>query len=165
MEANLVRHMISTGPAEVLIASVWQGLLLTAVAWACLRLIPGLRASVRFTVWLIVFLLVALLPCFALFRVLSHAAPLASPTAFSLRLNPAWAFTVEAVWVFASLFSLFRLISGALQMRKLYRDSKAVPFETGAARPVEIRLSDAVDAPSVIGFFPAGGCAAPFPVE
>jgi hypothetical protein len=49
MEANLLRQLISTGPAELLIASIWQGLLLTALAWAALKLAPGLRASTRFT--------------------------------------------------------------------------------------------------------------------
>jgi hypothetical protein len=51
MEANLLQQLISTGPAEILISSLWQGLLLTACAWACLKLIPNLRASTRFTVW------------------------------------------------------------------------------------------------------------------
>ena len=55
MEANLLRQFISTGPAELLIASIWQGLLLTALAWAALKLAPGLRASTRFTLWMIVF--------------------------------------------------------------------------------------------------------------
>ena len=36
MEANLLQQLSSTGPAELLIASIWQGLLLTAVAWAAL---------------------------------------------------------------------------------------------------------------------------------
>lgn len=75
MEAILLGHFISTGPAELLIASIWQGLLLTAVAWAALRLVTGLRASTRFALWMIVFLLVALLPCFAIGRVLFGAAP------------------------------------------------------------------------------------------
>ena len=156
MEANLVRQLISTGPADVLISSAWQGLLLTAFAWACLKLAPGLRASVRFTVWLIVFLLVALLPCFALFRSLSHVASTGAPAGFALHVNPAWAIALEAAWLIASLFSVARLLSGAWQMRAMYRNSTVVPFEgltTAGSRPVEIRLSDAVDAPSVIGFF------------
>ena len=66
MEANLLRQFISTSPAQLLIASIWQGLLLTAFAWAALKLAPALRANTRFTLWLIVFLLVALLPCFSL---------------------------------------------------------------------------------------------------
>src|SRR5271156_3008719 len=115
MEANLLRQFISTSPAELLIASIWQGLLLTALAWAALKLAPGLRASTRFTLWLIVFLLVALLPCFAVSRSLFSAypspLPTVPPTGFSLHLNIAWAFILEAVWLFASLLSLGRLVS------------------------------------------------------
>ena len=64
MEA-ILRQLISTNPAELLIASIWQGVVLTALAWAAIKLAPGLRAATRFTLWLIVFLLVALLPFFA----------------------------------------------------------------------------------------------------
>ena len=85
MEAILLGHFISTGPAELLIASIWQGLLLTAVAWTALRLASGLRASTRFTLWMIVFLLVALLPCFAIGRGAVWAVPsLASPAAANI---------------------------------------------------------------------------------
>src|ERR1700753_1748284 len=167
MEATLLGHFISTGPAELLIASIWQGLLLTAVAWAVLRLASGLRASTRFTLWMIVFLLVALLPCFAIGRGLFGADPvLASPArqTLSLHLNVAWAFALEVVGAFASLFSLGRLLKSGRQMRALLRNSVPVPFEAlgeeiqpvvtrNGKRPVEIRLSEAVDAPSVIGFF------------
>jgi beta-lactamase regulating signal transducer with metallopeptidase domain len=167
MEAILLGHFISTGPAELLIASIWQGLLLTAVAWAALRLASGLRASTRFALWMIVFLLVALLPCFAISRGLFGAGPgLASPApqTFSLHLNVAWAFALEVVWAFASLFSLGRLFLSGRQMRALLRNSIPVPFHAldeeiqsvvtrSGKRSVEVRLSDAVDAPSVIGFF------------
>jgi beta-lactamase regulating signal transducer with metallopeptidase domain len=167
MESILLGHFISTGPAELLIASIWQGLLLTAVAWVALRLASGLRASTRFTLWMVVFLLVALLPCIAIARGFFGAAPsLASPAppTFSLHLNVAWAFALEAVWAFTSLFSLGRLFLSGRQMRALLRNSVPVPFHAldeeiqpvvtrSGKRSVEIRLSDAVDAPSVIGFF------------
>ncbi len=167
MEANLLQF-ISTSPAELLIASIWQGLLLTALAWAALKLAPGLRASTRFTLWLIVFTLVALLPCIAAGRALFGSHPLlasALPQAgFSLHLNSAWAFAIEGLWLLASLFSLARLYAGARQMRMLTRNSTPLAFHdldeeiqtvvvrTGS-RPVEVRLSDAVDAPSMLGFF------------
>jgi beta-lactamase regulating signal transducer with metallopeptidase domain len=167
MEAILSGHFISTGPAELLIASIWQGLLLTTVAWAALRLASGLRASTRFTLWMIVFLLVALLPAFAIARGLFGAdAGMASsgPQTFSLHLNVAWALVLELVWAFASLFSLGRLFLSSRQMRALLQNSVPVAFDSldeeiraavtrSDKRPVEIRLSDAVDAPSVIGFF------------
>jgi hypothetical protein len=83
---------------------------------------------------------------------------------FSLRLNSAWAFVIEGLWVLASLFSLFRLCASARQMRTLWRNSTLVPFHDldaemqsivvrPGSRAVEVRLSDAIDAPSVLGFF------------
>ena len=168
MEANLLQQFISTGPAELLIASIWQGLLLTALAWAVLKLAPGLRASTRFTLWMIVFTLVALLPCFALGRAVfgDHVffASAAPQAAFSLRLNSAWAFVIEGIWAIASLLCLARLMGSARQMRTLWRSSTPVPFYEldaelqsivvrAGSRPVEVRLSDAIDAPSVLGFF------------
>ena len=167
MEASLLGHFISTGPAELLIASIWQGLLLTAVAWTALRLASGLRASTRFTLWMIVFLLVALLPVLAIGRGLlgaSSGVPSPAPQTFSLHLNVAWAIALEVVWALASLFSLGRLFLSGRQMRTLLRNSAPVPFHSldeeiqsvvarSGKRPVEIRLSEAVDAPSVVGFF------------
>lgn len=156
----------STAPAQLLIASVWQGLLLTVLAWAVLKLAPGLRASTRFTLWLIAFLLVALLPFFALGSAFfaAHSAAGAPQSGFSLHLNPAWAFLLEGLWVLASLFALVRLAAGSLQMKSLLRTSTPVPFDSldeqiqcivqrRGSRPVEVRLSDAIDAPSVVGFF------------
>ncbi len=170
MEANLLRQLISTNPAELLIASIWQGLLLTALAWVAMQLVPRLRPATRFTLWLIVFLVVALLPCFAVGRELfgisvgQFPAPYMGHLDLSLRLNSEWAFVIEGLWVLASLFSLVRLSASVRQMQRLSRESAAVPFaslgeemqsilaRTGS-RPVEVRLSDRVDAPSVIGFF------------
>jgi beta-lactamase regulating signal transducer with metallopeptidase domain len=167
MEASLLRQLISTGPAELLIASIWQGLLLTALAWAALKLAPGLRASTRFTLWLIAFVLAAFLPFFSLGSAAlgAHPALAAVPQAgFSLHLNAAWAFALEGLWVAASLVSLGRLAAGGWHMRTLFRSSTPVPFDSldneiqsivarAGSRPVEVRLSDGIDAPSVAGFF------------
>src|ERR1700761_8786450 len=102
MEAMVLRHLISTSPAELLISSIWQGLLLTAFAWVALKLAPGLRASTRFTLWLITFLAVALLPCFALgrawFGMDSPAVTNLPQSGIALHLNIVWAFVLEAVW-------------------------------------------------------------------
>jgi beta-lactamase regulating signal transducer with metallopeptidase domain len=166
MEANLLQQLSSTGPAELLIASIWQGLLLTAVAWAALKLAPSLRASTRFTIWMIVFTLVALLPCFAAGRAFFAAPGMLAPAAvqpadFGLRINIVWAFVIEGLWALASLFALGRLWASVRQMRGLLRNSSPVELDQEmqaivarpGGRPVEVRLSDAVDAPSVIGFF------------
>jgi len=165
MEAML-RQLISTGPAELLISSIWQGLLLTALAWGALKLAPGLRASTRFTLWFITFLAVALLPCFALgrawFGIDSPTVTTLPQSGITLHLNIVWALVLEAVWVAASLLSLTRLLWSVLQMRAVLRSSVVVsdlPEEIRSAlardgkRSVAVRISDAVDAPSVIGFF------------
>jgi beta-lactamase regulating signal transducer with metallopeptidase domain len=168
MEADFVRHLISTSPAEWLIASIWQGVVLTALTWAALKLASGLRASTRFTLWLIVFFLVALLPCFAvarrLFSVDLSVLPAMPVKGFSLHLSSGWAFALEGLWLAASLLSLGRLVFSLMQVRGLLHSSEAVRFDSlpkqvqeavsrPGKRPVEVRLSDAVDSPSVIGFF------------
>jgi beta-lactamase regulating signal transducer with metallopeptidase domain len=163
MEANLMGHVISTGPAQALISSIWQGLLLTGFAWAALKLTPGLRASTRFTLWLIAFLLVGLLPFFAL--PVGEAAGFHSQAGMdrSLHVNAAWAVAVEVIWAMASLYSLGRLLFAGLEMRKLLRTSTPLVHEDlapeiqavlarGKSLPIEIRLSDALDTPSVAGF-------------
>ena len=164
MEANLMGHFL-TSPAQLLIASIWQGLLLTSLAWTALKLAPGLRASTRFALWLIAFLLAALLPFFSMTG--AHSVAAAMPAAdHSLHLNIVWAFALEALWAAASLFSLARLVVAGMQMRTLFRTATPIPYadlevEIQAvvartnARPIEVRLSDALDAPSVIGFLHA----------
>jgi beta-lactamase regulating signal transducer with metallopeptidase domain len=175
LEATVLQQWISTRPAELLIASIWQGLLLTAFAWATLKLAGRLRASTRFTVWFIVFTLVALLPIFSLGRAL-WSAPFAQVAAsllpqgrWSIRVNAGWAFAMEAAWAIASLCSVVRLGVSMVQMARMYRRSTPLEFaslgqemqsvvnrsvvSSSSSRPVQVRLSDAVDAPSVIGFF------------
>jgi beta-lactamase regulating signal transducer with metallopeptidase domain len=166
MEANMMQHLNSTAPAEWLIASIWQGVVLTALAWAVLKVAAGLRASTRFALWLVVFLLVALLPGFAIVRGLISASLAALPavpaTHLSLNLNHDWAFALEAIWLAASLFSLGRLLVSLHEMRRLLRSSDAVEalapevldaVSRPGKRAVEVRLSDAIDSPSVVGFF------------
>ncbi len=164
MEPTIVQHLMTTGPAQILIASIWQGLLLTGSVWLLLTLAAAcgfpLRAGLRFALWLVVFLLVALLPCLSLV----HRVPaLPSAAAYSLQLSPGWAYACEAFWALSSLFALARLGASAVQMRNLFVRSVPVSsdeldqtLQSIVARPgkrtVQIRLSTAIDAPSVIGF-------------
>ena len=118
MEANLLRQFISTSPAELLIASIWQGLLLTAFG------LGGAQARFRIAC---LHSLYAVVDCFhpggfiallcAWPRVLRRSPasppPPCTRQTFSLRLNIAWAFVIEGLWVLASLFSLTRLSASA----------------------------------------------------
>jgi beta-lactamase regulating signal transducer with metallopeptidase domain len=127
-----------------------------------------LRAATRFSLWLSAFLLVGLLPAFSLLRSLPTARaftlPVAPAAQFSLHLPAYWAFALEAVWVLTSLLCLARLLVSGLEMRRLFVESELVDFrglDSGlqalltkrGRRTVALRLSDAVDAPSAIGFF------------
>jgi beta-lactamase regulating signal transducer with metallopeptidase domain len=169
MEANEFRQLISTGLAQLLIASIWQGLLLAAFAWAALGLLPRLRvplrASTRFALWLIIFFTVALLPCFALIRSVfaTHSTAPAGPNSFALQVNIVWAFGLVGVWAIASLISLLRLLVSVVQTRRLFKNSSVLDptalseemrrtLTRPDARSAEVRLSSDIDTPSVIGF-------------
>lgn len=67
--------------AELLINSIWQGLVLVAAVWLLMRCIPRLNASTRYGVWWAVMVTVAALPLFTsgLFRVVPIIEEGASP--------------------------------------------------------------------------------------
>ena len=56
--------------STALISSLWQGIVLAAMIWVCLRLAPRTTASVRFVIWSAVFVALALLP--AVSMVIGH---------------------------------------------------------------------------------------------
>ncbi len=173
MGASLLHlaQFASTAPAQYLVASIWQGLLLAMLAWLGLRMAPmiGLKIapSTRFILWMIVFVLAALLP----FSALAHRGA-ASDQALSAAHFPAiWAVIIVGLWAIASLFAMARLLVSIYRLDMLARTSTRLPSEalsdeirsllanSGPAkfpsRPVEICLSDRIDGPVVIGFFRA----------
>ena len=86
MEVNLMNviQFAVLAPAQFLVAGVWQGLLLTAMAWIGLKAFPKLSPRNRFILWLNVFVLAALLPFFAAFRT-PALVPLSDAAATSIR--------------------------------------------------------------------------------
>jgi beta-lactamase regulating signal transducer with metallopeptidase domain len=156
----------ATGPAEFLIASIWQGLLLSSAAWICLKAVPRLAPKTRFGLWMIVFLLAALLPLTAFFRAPAAAISAThAPAHFAAaHLNAGWALVLSGLWLFTSLFSLSRLFSSAYRLRRLARTSTPVDLSSlngplvcnlasSAGRPVPVRLSRRIDTPMAVGFF------------
>ena len=177
MGASLLHltQFASMAPAQFFIASLWQGLLLTAAAWFALKAFPliGIRISpgTRFVLWMIVFILSAALPFSAMFEGRSlFAEPHKTGALFSAPHLPAiWAVAIVAVWALASLLSMARLLWNFYRLDMLARTSTPLPAEAlsselqtllensrsarQASRPVEICLSDRIDSPVVIGFF------------
>ena len=177
MGASLLHltQFASMAPAQFFIASVWQGLLLTAAAWLALKAFPliGIRISpgTRFVLWMIVFILSAALPFSALFEGQSlFAEPHKTGALFSAPHLPAiWAVAIVGVWALASLLSMGQLLWNIYRLDMLARTSTPLPVEAlsselqallensrsarQASRPVDICLSDRIDSPVVIGFF------------
>ncbi len=172
MGASLLHlaQFASTAPAQILIASLWQGLLLTAMAWLGLRIAPAfglkLAPGTRFTLWMIVFIIAAVLPLSALVHEgpLAPASSHASALLSTAHVSVVWAVTMVGLWALASLFSMTRLLLSIHRLYMLSRTSTPIPSEElsgelrsllakPASRPIEICLSEEIDGPLVIGFF------------
>jgi len=149
--------------AAALVAGVWQGLLLAAMIWICLKLTPKSSAGVRFFVWFAVFLSVAVLPLFSLLPVLhGNAGGGASMrSAPLLQLDLRWALGIAVVWLFASMWRGLGLVRNGLRLRSLRESS--TPVDGGVAiaevlasvrfRKVRLCSSPEIDQPCVLGFF------------
>ncbi len=147
-------HTLSPLAAGLLIASIWQGLLLTAVAAVALRALPELSPSARTRVWTAVLLLLLLLPLLNL--LLPHSA---SPTHVQLHIAQNWSFGLLALWIVlaagravaltANAFRLWRLAAGAVPVSV---PSSVLPLLEGSRRAT-LCATAAIDRPSVAGYF------------
>jgi beta-lactamase regulating signal transducer with metallopeptidase domain len=168
MGADLLQiaQVAATGPAQFLIASAWQGLLLTSGAWIGLKAVPKLAPRTRFVLWMIVFLLAALLPFITLLRQPGSAASAIHGAVHfpAAHLGAGWAFVFAGVWLIASLFCLGRLVASAWRLHRVARTATAVDLadapselraklEQSGSRSVALWLSNSIDSPMLIGFF------------
>ena len=162
MELSTIFQVLARFAAESLASSIWQGFLLVAGVWLCLRFAPKVSANHRFLIWTIVFLAAVLLPVFSL----SHSAVEAHSTAVTserplLHLGAEWAIAIAALWVSMSLYRAFTLLRNARKVRALW--NRAVPMDgdklslfRGSAsglRRAQICSCSDLDQPCVIGFF------------
>jgi beta-lactamase regulating signal transducer with metallopeptidase domain len=141
---------------SALMAAVWQGILLAAVVWLGLRLLPKTPAAVRFAIWFGVFLVVTALPMAMMWP---HAAAASKSTAAPwLTLDARWSLAIAAVWLLASLVRAGTLIQAALRVRALWKRATPVDLDLATepavgSRRASLCTSDEVDRPTVIGFF------------
>jgi beta-lactamase regulating signal transducer with metallopeptidase domain len=155
--AMLSLENLSQLAASSLLSSIWQGILLAAGVTVFLRLVPKTTATIRFTIWTTLFLVLALLPFLNAFsgaptRVLgAHSA--------MVQLDIRWSFAIAALWALFSLVSAVKLAITAFRLRQLWK--RATPVETSAdwsalpsnSRSAQLCTSTEIDRPSVIGFF------------
>jgi beta-lactamase regulating signal transducer with metallopeptidase domain len=158
-----IQHVAQFASAA-LVSSIWQGALLAALAWLCLKLAPRAAAGVRFGIWSAVFAAVVALPFVAILA--GHGAAPAAPsqaqaTAPLLLLDPRWAIGIAAIWAAAAAARLSFLAGNALKLRALWSSSSPVALtpalQSILARPgsrgATLCASTEIDQPCAIGFF------------
>ena len=147
-------HVISPAMADLLIASIWQSILLTGLVALCIRYVSGVSAGTRSAIWTAVLVLIVLLP------LLSLAMPHTTVGAGrAVHLANDWSLGVVCFWALLSLFRAAQLCVSALRLRALARNAEPVEVDTIApllelgSRNVMLCTSEQVDRPSVVGFF------------
>jgi beta-lactamase regulating signal transducer with metallopeptidase domain len=165
MELSGMMHSAAQIAAGAAIATAWQGLLLAAFLWICLKLMPRLSAGVRFAVWSAAFAAILLLPVFSWAHAfgsstVAHAAVGGNHPA--LHMDARWALAIAALWLAMSLARAFSLAVSAARVRALWKSSipadvdsslQSVLEKAGTPRPAQLYRSTEIDQPCVIGFF------------
>jgi beta-lactamase regulating signal transducer with metallopeptidase domain len=156
--------------AQSWIANLWQGMILALGVRLCLKLLPRISASTRFVVWIITFLMIALLPFLRLLPRLLSAEHAPVPQEFVpishsvIQLDPHWALAITGVWFAAVLFQSVRLLIDLFRLRTIRKTSVSVAAQelnselqellrNATKRRVQLRISEGMDTPSAIGFF------------
>ncbi len=156
-------HAVSFASAAAvssLIGAIWEGTVLAAGVFLCLRLLPRLSAASRSLIWLNVFLLLTLLHLLPALR--AHVAGTAVAHSWQIDLDPRWSLAIAGVWAMFSLWKAGQLMVAAFHLHGLAR--RATPVTCDASlesllklgprgRTVELCTSDEVARPSVFGFF------------
>ena len=150
-----VLHIVSPAVANLLVASVWQSILLTGAVALCLRFIPRVPAGTRSSLWTAVLVLIVLLPAVSL--ALPHVA---KGHGRAVHLASDWSLGLLCFWAMLSLFRAIQLSLSAVRLWALARSAKPVEVDATIApllkvgsRNVKLCTSKQVDRPSVVGFF------------
>jgi beta-lactamase regulating signal transducer with metallopeptidase domain len=156
-------QVISQIAASALIASLWQGIVLAATIWVCLKLAPRTAAGIRFVVWTVVFVAISLLPVLAILpsRGATSGSQRATHSAINaLVLDPRWALAIAALWAAFAAARTAKLAVSAIRLKSLWKRSTPVrstlEIESHIAqaglRRARLCTSPDVDQPCVIGF-------------
>lgn len=145
---------ISQMAAAAFVAGLWQGLLLAAATWACLRMLPRTPAAVRFAVWSAVFALSAALPF--LHAENARAQQALATHAALFHFDVRWTFVIAALWAVLSLVRAARLAASGVRLHSIWKRAIPVampPMTAGVSIDgITLCTSSDVDRPSVIGF-------------
>jgi beta-lactamase regulating signal transducer with metallopeptidase domain len=157
-------QMIAQIASTALISSIWQGAILAAMIWLCLKLAPRTSANVRFNIWSAVFTSTAALPLLSIVAGHATLAPAPALTHSSgpiIFLDSRWALGIAATWAVLAVGRLLVLVKNAFKARTLWKSSAPVELtptlqstlERPGLRNAILCTSQEVDQPCVIGFF------------
>ncbi len=144
---------LSPFAAGFLIASIWQGVLLTAGLALCLRVFRGVSPALRMALWALALVLVLVLPVTSL---LVHRA--AAGGHAELHLGQNWSVVLVAVWLLASGWRAVQLLANATGLLRLAGRADPAPVDAeikallSGPRRATLCVSAEVDRPSVAGF-------------
>src|SRR5580698_1786102 len=148
-------HIVSPAVADLLVASMWQSVLLTGAVVLCVHHVRGMSAGTRFGLWTAVLVLIVLLP------VISVLVPqTVGGGSRTMHLASDWSLALVCSWAVLSLFRAVQLCLGAVRLWTLARSARPVevdatiaPLLEAASRRAVLCTSEQVDRPSVVGFF------------
>lgn len=147
--------------ASALLTAVWQGTVLAAAIALCLRLLPGLTATLRSLIWTAALLVIAALHLGPFVSAGAPPTQLGQPpaAAHSLHLTSIWASALVFFWATLSLLRLISLARCGLRLRQIARRATPLPIDPTLAtlllqdsRAIQLCVSDEVDRPCVLGF-------------
>ncbi len=145
--------------APIAVRALWQGLAVAALLALAVRLAPRLSAAQRFAVWAAGFAAAAALPFLPEFTA-RFAAPAPVSASFTaaphalVELDPRWSLAIAALWLAVSAMRLAALAIHTVRLGSLWRSARPVELpQRAAGRRYQVCVSDAIDRPSVIGFF------------
>jgi beta-lactamase regulating signal transducer with metallopeptidase domain len=159
-----VLQTFSQVASATLISGIWQGAILAAVIWLCLKLAPRTGAGVRFNIWTAVFAATSMLPLLS--KViggysLTRAAASVTSGGSVILLDSRWALGILGVWTILAASRLLVLTRNAFKVRAIWRSSVPIGLTPALQsilseprlRGAQLCSSSRVDQPCVIGFF------------
>lgn len=169
LEGSFLAFAHLSGP--VFVAALWQGALVVAGMELLLRAVPGASARDRFRAWAAALAALAVLPFLPfLFTALrTGSSPAAAPSVIGgaaarawFDLDPRWTLAIASLWILVAFTRVAALAIHMLRLRRLWKEAVPVPslacpslpgLPASPGRRLEVCTTQALDRPSVIGFF------------
>jgi len=157
-------YAIAQSSAERLVNSFFGGLLLAALVWLVLRLVPRQNAGTRFSLWMAAMLSIATLPLAEAFSRADRPITSGASRA-ALTLPAGWGTALFLLWASISLLLLTRVVVGVVQLARLRNSAaqvdiaalEALPRQTlidfQQHRETALCVSGRVSVPTAVGLF------------